>query len=130
MSRFTVFGVSNGAASAIIAAANDTRIEVIVAENPFSSRKLQLEDALINILQKGNWGAEKLDGTLVGRFLGVVKSFVPQWFYSFAPWFCDCFILNKNFPSYKCHTEPIDNIGIIQAPIFLSHGMCGSIAAL
>lgn len=83
--KIAVLGSSNGAVSAIMAAAIDKRIEAVIADNPFSSRIKQLRFAFKTVLRKGQWGNEKLtEISLIGKILNHMRSYIPDWYIELA----------------------------------------------
>jgi pimeloyl-ACP methyl ester carboxylesterase len=83
--KIAVLGSSNGAASSIMAASLDSRINAVVAENPFHHRAEQLKYSIKLVLGGESWGSEKLaDQSTVGRVIDIVKSFIPDWFVDFT----------------------------------------------
>ncbi|KAL0479173.1 hypothetical protein AKO1_007983 [Acrasis kona] len=83
--RIGVLGSSNGGSSSIMAAALSEKIEVVIAENPFSSRIQQLRYSFHSAIRKGVWGREKLSElSTFGKVIGSISSSVPDWFLDLA----------------------------------------------
>ena len=80
--KVVLFGTSTGASSAIVASSicKDC-IDMIIAENPFTSRKEVITFAVYQVLFSEGWGrTEKLHQTWVGSLLALIKSQIPRWF--------------------------------------------------
>ncbi|KAL0488156.1 hypothetical protein AKO1_008964 [Acrasis kona] len=115
-----VMGSSTGAASAILAASKDIRINMVIAENPFSHRRKQVKEALRDAFDRsGQWGGEKNEK--YNKILSLIS--VPQWYVDLAAFVCDYRSVVGSGYSLKNTLEVIDVVNkIAPRPLLLIHG--------
>ncbi|KAL9652325.1 hypothetical protein ABK040_011982 [Willaertia magna] len=114
--EIALFGTSTGATSAIIAASKSSRVKVVVAENPFAHRTLQIRDVLEVALYKNGWSHQlpKIAAVIIEKIGGFIPKFILNFLSELVNWRMSDFSISN-------HYHASDMIEQVNIPILFIH---------